>query len=200
MYPWLGTFLWSVLTWVYIWVNLYIPQYPLPMEFCRKSFQLVWNTHPVDHILILGAIQKAHWDAESFTSSKPQGCWKKEFWELHCALFLHSPDCCSWKCKIACWYRSHFRRPKLCKPLRQMGLLEDFLLLISLPMKAAENLVAKEGRLLPTFVSSMAPETSTRPHWWTTSFSQSENCGAFSGYEAVMNHGWKLSSQLTKDN
>lgn len=73
---------------------------------------------------------------------------------------------------------------------------------MSLPMKDAENLVVKEERLLNMFGSSMAPEIDVfNKTTLITSFLRKESCGAFSGYvyEAVMNQGWKLSSQLTKD-
>jgi len=51
---------------------------------------------------------------------------EKAFWEIHWAHSLHLPVYSSWKCKIAHLYRRHFRRPKLCKSLWQLGALGHF--------------------------------------------------------------------------
>lgn len=81
--------------------------------------------------------------------------WKESF-ELHCTHSLDLPAYPSWKCKIECLYRNNFRKLK-----KAIKTAEPFraILLMSLPTKATENLVAKEQRLLYVFAFSLAPKT-----------------------------------------
>lgn len=125
---------------------------------------------------------------------------KKELWEPHCTHALYLPAYSFWKYKMACLYRNHFRSPKLCKPLKQMGPLKHFFCCCPFPWKMHKTWWQrkKDCCICVFLVWHQRPMFFNKTPLinYLISLKGKLWCPLML---CVMNQGWKLSSQLTKD-